>query len=116
MIIIDPATVNDIEPLRAAAAEDAHPICLPSHIIRKDGDIVGYVSFVTAMHGWLHTRRVNAFETFRTVFPTIDDIARSRGDKFMFYLTGRQSNLTPFAERIGYSHVGSTELFAKQLN
>lgn len=116
MINIILAKVEDIEPLKLAAREDDHPICLPTHIIRKNGDIVGYVSFTTAMHGWLHTKRVGAIETFRTVFPTIDSIARQRGDKFMFYLTGRQSNLTPFAERIGYTHVGPTELFAKQLN
>ena len=115
MITITAAQPSHLEELRTEAAKDNHPICLPTHIIHKNGQVSGYISFVTAMHGWLHTGRINAIETFRTVFPTIDDIAKQHGDKFMFYLTGKQSNLTPYAERIGYSKVGETQLFVKQL-
>ena len=115
MITIDPATEADYEPLVIAAGKDRHPVCLPTHIVRKGGEIVGYISFTPSYHAWIDTQRVNAFDTFRRVFPGADEIAKSFGCRSIFYLTGRQSNLTPFAERIGYKHLGSTELFVKQL-
>lgn len=115
MITIDLAKPEDLEELTSEARLDDHPVCLPSYVIRKDTRISGYISFVTAMHGWLHTKRIRPIETFRTVFPAIDDIARRQGDRHLFYLTGRESNLTPFAERIGFKHIGDTVLFGKQL-
>ena len=115
MITIDLAKPEDLDELTLEAKLDEHPVCLPSYIVRKDNRISGYISFVTAMHGWLHTKRIRPIETFRTVFPTIDAMARANGDRHLFYLTGRESNLTPFAERIGFKHIGDTVLFGKQL-
>lgn len=115
MITIDLARQEDLDELTSEARSDDHPVCLPSYVVRKDQRISGYISFVTAMHGWLHTKRIRPIETFRTVFPFIDDTARKQGDKHLFYLTGRESNLTPFAERIGFTRIGETVLFGKQL-
>ena len=38
---------EDIEPLMAMAKEDEHPLYRPSHIIEKDGEMVGSVAMAT---------------------------------------------------------------------
>lgn len=110
------ATVEqDLPELLNNAAEDYHPVVLPNYTLRKEGRIVGYVSIVPTAHAWIDTQRVTAFDTFRRVFPFTEEQIRARGFKHMFYVTGKQSNLTPFASRIGYDRIGSTELFSKRL-
>ncbi len=109
---------EQLEQLVLAANADNHNPAWPSHLLMRGDKIVGYLSLnlPPTCHAWLHTKEVTPRDTFATVFPAVENMLRMCGHKEVIYLTGNESNLTPFAHKIGFTHVGTTNIFHKNLN
>lgn len=116
--IVPVTTLEQVAALTVEANKDKHNPAWPSHLLMRGDKIVGYLSLnlPPTCHAWLHTSEVSARDTFTTVFPAVENMLRMLGHKEMIYLTGNESNLTPFAHKIGFTHVGSTNIFHKNLN
>ena len=115
MVTISPISAAELPELIALAAEDNHPVCLPTHIFKKDGQIVGYYSIAACTHAWLDTRKVNAVDTFRHVFPSGRNLMRSLGHRVHWHLCGEDSKLEPYMDRLGYDRIGKSIVFSQKL-
>ena len=65
-IQIRPCRKEDVEPLQKAAAADNHGVWFPSHILEKDGEIVGYFSAaVPVVLSWQDSKKMNAADSLK---------------------------------------------------
>lgn len=52
---------SDAEALQVAAQEDGHAVLAPTHVLEKDGKIVGFLSVaaIPTVFMWMHTKETN---------------------------------------------------------
>ena len=99
----------ELEELLKLAAEDAHGVMYPTHVIRKEGKIVGYISICTTplVNVWLDSKQVVARDSVQ-LLNTLENVMR---------MTGRESYIIfPNMERLGYTPVAENVWFHKNLN
>jgi hypothetical protein len=115
--IITQLRPEEVEALERAAARDAHGVWYPSHLIRKNGAIAGYLSICQTpiVNVWLDSKQVQARDSIQ-LLNTLENVLR---------MTGRDSYIMPCAktspfyanmDRLGYTAVGENVWFHKNLN
>jgi hypothetical protein len=110
--------VNEDERLNAisAAKEDNHNLLFPSHLLRKNGDIVGAWSLaaIPLCLVWSHSKRISARDSF-TFSGVMDTLMLERNFNFYLMACDSDSNYYPHMEQLGYKFVWPTNIFYKQL-
>lgn len=116
MMMIRPVTEADLPLLDAAAAADGHGVFLPSHIVTKNKEIVGFLSIGQApsVFTWLHTKKMNTRDTLG-VLSFYESFIACSGARIVTVPCMTDSPLHPYMEKFGYRAVCPTTLFVKSL-
>jgi len=111
-------TEEDVKELNAAAKADNHSVVLPSHVLRKDGKIVGYFSVappgMPCVLAWLSTKDMPARESFHLINGIECQVAHA-GCQAIMWPIPKDSPFYPLMEQMGYKNCGQYELFIKPL-
>lgn len=109
-------SVAELEELKERAAEDQHRVVLATHLVRKDGKIVGYGSIAPApiVNVWLDSKRVEAIESARLLRRLTDGLSFS-GARHVLMPCADSSPFYPVMEKLGFERLGPTVLHVKGL-
>jgi len=109
-------TADEFQRLKDAAAADNHRIVLATHLIQKDGEIVGYgsVNGAPLVNVWLDSRKVEALESVRLLRRLTDGLSFT-GARNVLMPCGENSPFYPVMEKLGFERLGSTTLHLKGL-
>lgn len=115
-MLIRPITPDDLPKLEAAAQADNHGVFLPSHLITRDAEIVGYLSIGQAptIFTWLHTKKMNVRDTVG-VLNFYENFVACNGHRIVTVPCMADSPLHPYMAKFGYTAVCPTTLFVKKL-
>ena len=109
---------QDVADLHAAAKEDNHSVVLPTHVLRKDGKIVGYLSAgpvqMPCVLAWFSTKEMTARESFHIVNGIECQVSHAGGQAIMWPIP-KDSPFYPLMESMGYKNCGEYTLFIKPL-
>lgn len=110
-------TAEEMADLVTAAASDNHGVLFPTHLVKSDGDTVGYVSIcaMPIVHVWLDSRRVHALQSIR-LLRKADAMLRDAGIQSYVIPCSKESPFYAHMERMGFSILGETVLFQRTLN
>ena len=99
--------------LAAAAAADGHAVYAPTHLVQRDGQIVGGLSLggLPLLFLWLDTQRVTPRETYQVWSAAAAEL-RGRGPVIVPCTDA--SPLRPYLERLGGQRVGTAHLYLKE--
>jgi hypothetical protein len=114
--IIQPAKVEDLEELHKLAQDDAHSVVLPSHIVRKNGQIIGSVSVaqVPMVLVYMNTKRSVAIDSY-CVSNFFENFLAAHGNKTVCVPCHVKSSLRPYMESVGYKAYGTHDILIKDL-
>jgi len=112
---LQPIRQEDLQPLYKAAAEDNHVVVAPTHVVSRDGEIIGYYSINAIPHveWWLHTEKVKALTSIRLLNQVSTAMSKC-GFPWIQTVIPDTSPFLPVAERIGYYPIGHGVLHFKQ--
>lgn len=102
--------------LQAAAKADAHTPLHPTHVIERDGEIVGYlgVNSLPLFRLWFHSQKLKAADSLRLLF-MIENHYRMAGVPLVATVIHTASPFYPNAARGGYLECAGDRLFLKSL-
>jgi len=110
--------ISDNAKLEAVAKADNHKVILPTHVVIKNGEIVGYISHgaVPTVHMWMDSKKMKARDSV-VVLNAAELIARERKHKLMCVPC---SEVSPYkdvmgADGFGYVNIGLSNIFVRQL-
>lgn len=100
---IRPWTPDDEAELGAAAARDNHGVAAPTHVVLKEGKIIGYLSInkVPTVLLWLDTKQTKVRDTIDIVNCYENLIAAFGWPGFLLPMQNN-SPVKPFVEQAGY--------------
>ncbi len=109
-------TTTQLILLGQRAAEDDHVVIHPTHLIEKEGEIVGYVSAgaVSMLNCWVHSQKVNKFESFR-LLTEAEQLMAAQGHRVICLPCAHTSPFRPYIERRGYTHLGQSGFNLKRM-
>jgi hypothetical protein len=104
---------EELQAVLKAAAEDNHAILLPTHVVRKNGEIVGAASLnvVPVMMIWNHSQKVGARDSIQlkhTYDALMEEITNG---KAYVILCDKDSPYNPMMKSLGYKSFWETEVF-----
>jgi hypothetical protein len=110
--------IRDVEELKEVARvakEDGHGVIAATHLIQKQGEVVGYASIgaMPVVFTWLHSKKVKARETV-ALLNTAEALAAANSGVVCVPCM-RTSPLFGFMEKFGYKLGGDYGLFFKRL-
>ncbi len=110
-------TARDNEALIAAAATDNHVPLVPTHLVEKNGEIVGYgsVGAVPMLFVWVHSQKVSARESRGLLNLGENLMALQYKGPFICCPCTAESPFFPFMRRLGYQSVGEAGFFLKRI-
>jgi len=103
--------------LMEAARADGHGVISATHLVQKDGELVGYASIgaVPLLFTWLHTKKVRARETLG-LLNTVEAVAAGKGARLVCMPCEESSPLFKYMESFGCTPAGGPyRLFYKRL-
>jgi len=108
-IRIRPYGSDDAPRLEIAAARDKHGVAAPSHVMEKDGEIVGYLSInmVPTVLLWMDSKVVRVHDTIDIV-NFYENFISAMGWKGFFLPVPTDSPLKPYVESAGYTPASPT--------
>ncbi len=110
-------SLEQLEQLNLAAAEDDHILIAPTHMIEKEGEPIGYVSIngMPMVHWWLHTQKGSAMDTLRIMVQLESEAAKMGINKYQLACADT-SPYYPKMRKLGFTSLGDTTLFRKAIN
>lgn len=107
---------RDARALDAAAKADAHAPLNPTHVIEREGEIVGYfgVNSLPLYRLWFHSEKLKASDSLRLLF-MIENQYRMAGVGIIGTIINTESPFYPCAARGGYLECQGDRLFLKPL-
>lgn len=114
MITFKFATKDDMPELTEAAKSDNHGVIAATHLVKKDGKVVGYVSF-NAMPNvliWMHSQRTNVRDALQ-VENFFETLAAPFGS--VCVPVPKTSPFHPLMTKKGYQDMGEGTVFMKPL-
>lgn len=117
MIQIAPLkTTAEFEDLIHKAKGDNHSTLWPTHLAREGKEIVGYLSMCKApiVSLWLHSQKVKVRDSLH-ILSIIETLAQERGFNQAIIPCASISPLLPYMEGFGFTNIGDTKLFIKNL-
>ena len=114
--VFRPITAEDLEPLKRAAAEDDHAVVYPTHMIERDGEIVGYVSVCATpiVNVWLDSKKVQALDSVR-LLTRLEQRLEAEGLRQYIMPCAKDSPFFKRMVRLGFRAVAENVWFLKQL-
>lgn len=99
-----------------AAKMDNDIIDFPTHILYKDGEVVGgwSVDAIPLFSVWHHSKRITARDSLM-LNNTIDTVMNERGHKNFLQLCNANSNYYSYMNKLGYKGWEGTTLFLKNV-
>jgi len=108
-------TESDLPILQKLAAADRHEVVLPSHVVERDHQMIGYLSVgvIPTVIVWLDSDRANVRDSM-AVMTFYENAISDRGGSHVIIPCSEKSPFRPYIENVGYVdlHVG---MFIKQL-
>lgn len=117
MIQISPLkTKEEFDTLLVKAKEDNHSTLWPTHLARDGKEIVGYLSVCKApvVSLWLHSQKVKVRDSLH-ILSVIETLAQEKGFNQAIIPCASISPLLPYMEAFGFTNIGDTKLFIKNL-
>jgi hypothetical protein len=107
-------TEEELRALQAAAATDAHAPFAPSHLVHKNGEIVGYGSLgvVPLLTVWLHSAKVRPIETIG-LMKSMEAVFNDRGAPCVVAAVDPKSPFAQAMPKLGWQAVGTFTLYLK---
>lgn len=106
-------TSLDRSRLDAAAAADNHQVVAPTHLVERDGQIVGYVGFGTLVNTWLRSDQVRPRDSLY-LLNMVEVVAQQGGSRELFLPVSPQSPFHPIMSKLGYQELGTATLTIKR--
>lgn len=115
MPILRVAKPEDLEELQDAVAKDGHAVTMPTHVVEKDGKLVGFVSLgaIPMVLTWQSTKEVSARDSL-CLLSVVENLLRLQGIQVWCMPCVEKSPYRPFMEKFGYTDYGSVNLFFKE--
>lgn len=111
-------SAEEAKELQELAKADNHSVILPTHVLRKDGKMVGYMSVgpvqMPCVLAWFSTKEMQARESFHLVNGIECQVAHAGGSAIMWPIP-KNSPFYPLMESMGYKNSGDYTLFIKPL-
>jgi hypothetical protein len=111
-------TDEELKLLAEKAKEDNHGVFLPTHLLKKDGEQVGYFSVgmpgAVLVFAWLSTKEVPPRESFHLI-NAVEFMVSTGGGKRICFPVPKDSPFHPIMESMGYKSGGTYEFFVKEL-
>lgn len=109
-------SLGELQELVAAAKEDNHDVLFPSHIFRKSGELIGYagVFSMPILMWWLDSKKGNARDTLE-MLKEVEKLARTKQVKRYVTICSENSPYFKHMNRLGYSKLGKTVMFQKEI-
>lgn len=104
-----PLRAGELPALERAAAADAHRVIAATHLVEKDGAIVGYASVgsVLMLNTWVARGRVTARESFALLRECELKLA-AQGAEYICLPVGMDSPFRPLVAGLGYTPLGES--------
>lgn len=105
-----------LDTLRQLAADDQHVVLNPTHVMVKDGQIIGYLSLngLPNVHAWFDTKHKHALDSIKMIEHG-ETIFRQQGVRAFTVACAAESPFTPHLPRLGFQKLGTTVLWHKNL-
>jgi hypothetical protein len=105
-----------IEQLTEAASADNHTVLFPSHVFVKGEEIVGYASVATmpVLNFWADSTKLHAADSVRMIEQG-EAVCSHAGIRTMIVPCAEDSPFAAHMERLGYTKLGTTVLYRKEL-
>lgn len=100
-----------------AAAADSHALLAPTHAVKKDGKVIGYVSILAmpVVHVWMDREAATVRDSLAMLAQT-EAIVRDRGAHQYYMPCQENSPYFPLLEKVGMTDLGgSAHLFHRKL-
>jgi hypothetical protein len=112
--VIVPYSPDLMRELVDAASDDGHCIMYPSHVVKRDEQIIGYGSIcvMPVAQCWLHSKFVTPRESL-ILHRQLDSIVKSTGHNSVITLCTEKSPFYPVMPKLGYTKLFPTTLFIK---
>lgn len=117
MTELRPIQPGEMRKVTELAATDNHFAILPTHVVEKAGNLVGYVSinaFPTVLT-WLSPVQVKARDSV-LVLRTVESLLRGAGHLGVILPCTKTSPFHRYMRRFGYTPVGDAEINLKLLH
>lgn len=108
---------DELDAVLAAAKKDSDGIVLPSHLVEKDGEIVGAASLavVPVLMVWNSRGKIGPKESL-ILKQTYEALMEERGIQKYIVLCNKNSPYNPVMKSLGYRSVWETEIFENEVN
>ena len=105
---------EEIEQLIEKAAKDDHQVVAPTHVIEKDGEIVGYMSIdaVPTVHSWFDSKVLKVRDS-AVVDLQLKAIMNNNGIEHYFMPCASISPFRTVMESAGYKKLYDSTIFIK---
>ena len=110
-------TPEQLAALQAAAASDNHAVVHPTHVITRNGEVVGYASIlapVALVNVWLHSQKVHARDSLH-LLKVGETLAAETGASAVLFPCSVDSPFIGHMERLGFERLGASTLNLKLL-
>lgn len=115
--VLIPIRESDYPELQRRAALDNHGVWYPTHIVKKGGEISGYISICNTpiVNVWLDSKTIVARDSVQ-LLSTIENVMRMTGRCDYVMPCSKDSPFFNNMPRLGYSVMGENVWFHKNLN
>ena len=105
---------DEQEKLVELAAADDHIVLFPTHVVEKNGEIVGYLSIgaIPIVNLWMDSKRVKSTDSI-AVIGQLDAIMDDSGTPTYYMPCSENSPYHPYMERAGFQAALKTNLYVK---
>lgn len=102
--------------LQMAAAADEHIVIAPTHIMERNGEIIGYLSLgaMPVVQAWFHSQKCRALDSVRMIRAG-EQVFREIGVKQYCVGVSEHSPFAPHMGRLGYTRLLTNTLWRKTL-
>jgi hypothetical protein len=113
-----PIRPGELAGLVAAAREDAHECVLPSHVVLKGGEIIGYVGLVHHVclaNVWMHSQKAGPLDSLAGL-TALEALAAEHGNTSVLLPCDTASPYWTKLEKLGYRKLLESTITVKPLN
>lgn len=117
-IKVRPYREADKVELNIAASEDKHGVAAPTHVVLKEGKIVGYLSInaVPTVLMWMHTKNIKVRDSL-DVATFFENFISAQGFLGCLVPMQNSSPIEPYMEKVGYVLASpDTTIYFKSFN
>jgi hypothetical protein len=110
-----PIRPHELEPLRAAAAADAHEVIDPTHVLVREGKIIGYASLahhVSLVNCWISSAEAGPLDSL-CALSAVESLVAEHGSRGIVLPCDTKSPFYSKLARLGYRTLGESTISTK---